>query len=986
MKLLLKNTFKKIWKSIGRFLSIMFIITLGISVFLGLRESTSGMLYTADNYYDENNLMDFKIISTLGLTSGDVKALENLDNIDKVIPSYSLDVISIGESVRIHALENDVNNVSLIKGRMPISNNECVADYYKYNIGDEITFKKKSISDFISISKCKVVGTVKSALYVRDEKGISNIGNGKLISFVFVNKEVFVSEYYTEIYIIGEHTKRAKSYYDDYSEKISMIQTELEKLKPIRETIRYEEILKKANDEIMKVKKELNNKIDEATEKLESSKKKLDESKEKLEDSKNNTIKKFNSNYKKLNDSKNLIINNLSDLGINVSDLSNYISNLKSNIDNLKIELSSLDLESDEYKNLSNQIKALEGNYKNLIEMQESLREINNNLKTLDDNYALFQEQISTSEKEINSGYGSYYNGLEELKKEENKANDKINEAKEELKTIEKPTWYLLDRSDNSGYANYKEEVIKVEAIAKVFPIFFIIVAVLMILNTLTRLIEEERTEIGILQSNGFSKSGIIFSYLVYVFLAGIIGIMSGLTIGYTLFPRVIYGVFLSRYYVPKLITVVSPLPFSLVITITLLIMAVVTIVACEKELKEVPATLLRPKAPKSGKKIIFENSKFLWSKLNFMWKATIRNLFRYKKRIVMTIIGVAGCTALLLAGLGINDSIKNIAKMQYSEIVKYDSMFILDKEVKTLSKDLLSVFNENGIVNPLLINENAYTFSYQNKIGDVYLVVPSDIIAFNNYLNLKSTISDKQVSIKDNGAIITQQMAEYLNVTAGDMISIRNSDKELYMLYVSDVVENYVSHYIYISSDYYKEVFEEGVSYNSIIADGKINGKVSLTDYNILMVNYTSDILNTFSGFISGLNKIIIMVVICACLLALVVLYNLTIINVSERTREIATFKVLGFNDKEISTYVYRETVILTFIGIILGLFLGIYFHKFIISTAETDNIMFLKTIKWLSFVLSAVITIVFSFIVQLIIERTLRKIDMIDSLKSAE
>ncbi len=986
MKLLLKNTFKKIFKSFGRFLSITFIIALGISVFIGLRESTAGMLHTADNYYDTHNLMDFKITSTHGFTSGDINSLSSLNNVEKVIPSYSLDVMSSGSSIRVHALEKDVNNVMLIKGRMPISNDECVGDYYQYQLGKYVEFESDNLKDVLSISKCKVVGLIKSVLYIRNDKGISTVGNGKLISYIFVKKETFISEYYTDIYLVANNSKLKRSYYDEYNVIVNPLRQELEQIKPIRETIRYEEILKKANDEIIKVKKDLNNELNSSTKKLNASKKTLDETQITFETAKNEKIELFENGLKELNKNKKDLIESLLLFDIKENELGDSLKTLNENIILLKNQLSLLTKESEEFIALNNQIIELEEKYNNLLIAQNSLNEINKKLDELNSNYELFKTEILKKEMELQNGFSEYQNGLVKIEDAKKEANTKINEAKEELNSIEKPIWYLLDRTDNTGYIAYKEDIIKVEAIAKVLPIFFILIAVLMILNTLTRLIEEERNEIGILQSNGFSKSSIVASYLVYVLVAGFLGLGLGLTIGYSLIPQIIYGVFLASYYVPNLITIVSPLPFSLVISVTLLMIIFVTITATRKELRQNPANLLRPKPPKTGKKIFLEKFDFIWSKLHFMGKTTIRNIFRYKKRIIMTILGVSGCTALLVTGLGINDSINTISKIQYQDIIKYDAMYILKDEVTTLSEDLIKLYKNNGVVNPLLVNQNAYTFSFANKTEDAYMVVPSDSINFNNYVNLTSIVSNKKISIDDRGAIITKKMADLLDVKIGDLINIRNSDNELIIIYISDITNNYVSHYIYMSNNYYKEVFENDIKYNSVIANGKINNNIKLTEYNVLMVNYTEDIVKTFDTFVAGINQIIILIVVFACFLAFVVLYNLTIINVSERKREIATFKVLGFYDKEISSYVYRETFVLTIFGIILGLFLGIVLHRFVIGTAETDSIMFLRKINLISFILSGLITIIFSVIVQGIINRVLKKIDMIESLKSAE
>ncbi|NLA33555.1 MAG: hypothetical protein GX861_01660, partial [Tenericutes bacterium] len=840
MKLLLKNTFKKIRKSIGRFLSIMLIIALGISVFMGLRESTASMLYTADNYYDKNNLMDFKIISTYGFTTDDIVSLNNLSNIEKVIPSYSIDVINKGNSIKVHALEDEINNVVLIKGKMPINNDECLADAYKYKLNDIITFENDKLSEVLSVSKCKVVGLIKSVLYVRDEKGISNVGNGKLMSFVFLNKEAFISEYYTEVYITSKDAKESNSYFSDYEKTIIPLRSELEELKLIRETIRYEEILKEANDEIIKIKKELDQKINSSLAELEKTKIKLDNGVQQLETNKNKTLKELETNKNELNKNKTLILNNLNSLGLEVKDLSNLILNLSNTISNLKEQLSLLELNSDEYNLLNNQINDLEKKYNDLLLIETNLNKINEGLSILENSYNLFQKEILKEATKLQKGFNSYEQGIKELEQAKAEANHKIKEAKEELNKIEKPVWYLLDRTDNSGYISYKEDIIKVDAIAKILPIFFIIVVILMILNALTRLIEEERTEMGILQSNGFSKTNIIISYLIYVLTAGFIGIEIGLTIGYSIIPKVIYNVFLARYYVPKLITVVSSLPFSLVILITLAIMTIVTIVACMKELKAVPALLLRPKPPKIGKKIFIEKFDFLWRRLSFIGKTTIRNLFRYKKRIIMTILGVSGCTSLLIAGMGINDSINTDSKLQYQNIIKYDAMYILKKDTNQISNILTELFYENEIVNPLLINQNNYTFSFDNKTEDVYLVTPSDVINFNNYVNLTSTVTNKKISIPATGAIVTKQLADHLKVKIGDSISIRNSDNELFILHVSDITYNYVSHYIYIGEEYYKEIFEKDITYNSIIANGNVDSNIKLSDYDILMINYT--------------------------------------------------------------------------------------------------------------------------------------------------
>lgn len=814
MWLLFKNSTKKIIKSFGRFISISIIILIGIGVFIGLREATPSMLYTADHYYDEHNLMDFKIVSNYGFTDDDIEAIKNLDNVESVVPSYSTDVLENGEPIRLHALEDSINNVYLVDGKMPEEIHECLGDFKNYHVGDTINFDNEYAS--LNIDSCEVVGTIKSVLYLNNSYGISNVGSGKLSAFVFVLKDAFNFDYYTESYVIAKSSQIKHSYKTEYQDIVDELKNDLLTLKSNRENIRYDEILNNIN---------------------------------------------FNQN-------------------------------------------------TDNFENMK-------------------------------ENY---------------------------------------------IEQMEKPIWYLFDRSDIPGYQRYKDDALKVEAISEVLPIFFIIVVMLMCLNTLARLIEEERTEIGILQSNGFSKFTIILSYLYYVFTSTIIGIIIGVIMGYVVISKIIYGVFTVNYYLPDYIIIIDKVSLIFIIFITLFLMIIVTITACNKELKGKPAELLRPKAPKSGKKIFLERFSKTWSKLSFMSKITIRNLFRYKKRIIMTILGVSGSTALLLTGFGLNDSINVVSKIQYNDIIKYKSMIVLKDEVLNISSEINNLFIDNNIDNYLLINQNTYTFSIDNTKETVYVLVPENSDKLNNYITLKSEITDEFIDIPNDGCIITSGMADILGLEIGDDITISDSDNHNFTLKIKDIVYNYVSHYIYINSNYYEDLFAQNLKYNNIIINKEIPDDIDLDYYGIYMVNKTNDIISTFDKFINSINNLIILIIVCACLLIFAVLYNLTIINVNERKREIATFKVLGFNDKEIFMFIYRETFILTFFGTLFGLGLGIFLHRFVISMAQTGDILFLCNIKWYSYLLSIVITLIFSLIVQCVINKTLRKIDMIDSLKSVE
>ncbi len=974
MKLLFKNTLKKIRKSFGRFLSIIVIIALGVSFFIGLRESTPGILHTVDQYYDEHNLMDFKIISTKGLTKGDVEALKMLKNVEKVIPSYSVDVLDEGDAIRVHRLESDVNNLSLVEGREIKNKDECLADHKKYKVGELIHFTTDD--DLLNVKACSVVGRVKSPIYITEDKGLANVGNGKLSGYLYLNGDAFnEADYYTEIYIIGKNTKEKRSYYEDYTKEIEPLEAELKEIKPIRETIRYEEILKEANKEIAKYQKELDDEVKVNSKKLSDAKKKLDDGKNKLNNEKNNLINTKNN----LNNQLTSINNELKSFGTSINGLDSFINNLNIQVKALEEQLKLLDETSVEYQELLGQINALKGNIAKLQEVKAGIVKIKNGLSEIDKGLVT----ISVEEKKLNDGYREYNLNYTKFQDEKAKAEAKINDAREEINSLEKPLWYLLDRTENIGYYNFKDEVLRIDAISRFLPIFFVIIAMLMAINSLSRMIEEERGELGILRSNGFSPSSIILSYLLYISIAGIIGLFFGFTVGYSLIPRIIYNIFLARYYMPELITVISPLPFSFVIFITFLLMLGVVVISLNKDLKEEPANLLRPKPPKKGKKIFLEGFS-IWKKISFSWKMTIRNLFRFPKRVFMTVLGIGGCTALLLTGFGLNDSINKITTLQYGKIIKYDSMYILKDSVSEIDQNTLDLFKENQVVNPLLIYQETFKWKYDDKSANSYLMVPKDIISFNNYVSLMD--NDKKLYINGDSALITKQMAEFMKVNVGDLIEIRDKDNHLYFIKVGNIIDNYVANYIYISPEYYEKTFNKKLEYNTIIANGSISSDIKLADYNILIQNNTKDIINTFDELINGLNMIIILIIVLAGFLALSVLYNLTIINISERKREIATFKVLGFSDKEVSDIVYRETFILTLIGIMVGLFIGRFLHRFIISFAQMDNLRFVVIIENLSFVLAVVITVAFSYMVQLFINKTLKKIDMIESLKSVE
>ncbi len=1010
--LIFKNSFRKIWKSKGRFLSLILIVILGTSFFAGVRETASDMIKTLDNYYDDTNLYDFKIVSTMGLTDDDIKSLEEIDGIKEVEETYSFDTLIEGNAVKVSALSN-ISSVTLTDGRMPKKTNECLGEDESFKIGDTITIEDDT---YLENNTCKVVGTVNSSSYIYENKGISTVGDGKLDSLLYVPKDNFKLDYYTEIYLLADGTKEELSYSDSYDDIISKVNKKLQKLKPLRETARYEQILKEAMDRVSKAENELNKVKDENEEKFNDALTELNSNKIKLDEglaeynSNLNTLNKIkestelelNNGFNALNNAKDEFNRALLNTGLTVDTLESTLNTISDNIKELEKQLEGLDPSDSLYETLNarvNELKTNKTNIETLINTNNTLTEqentLNSSLNTWNNEYNRTLKELNKAKKEIDDGYIDLEKGYDEYNANYNlyleeiaNYDNEINEAKEEIQTIEKPIWYLLTREDLTGYTSFYESATKVDSIAAVFPIFFILIAFLMAFNTMNRMIEEERSEIGAFISLGIKKTTVTFSYLLYVFIACVIGLVIGLSVGYTLIPRILYTVYAASFTIPELSTYANPYACLIIVLTTVILMNLVVFITLIKDFKLAPATILRPEAPKAGKKILLERIKSFWKHLSFSWKITLRNLFRYKKRIFMTVLGIAGCTALLLTGFGIKDSLSDLLDIQYGKITHYDATIVLNDEVN--KADVTNSLNDNDITNYINTNISSFTFKANNKNLDFTLITFMEDDNVSDYVTLKST-DGSNLTLNDDGVIVTEKMAQLLDAKVGGNISIRNSDNELFIVKVSGICENYISNFMYMNSTYYKEIFNDD-NYNSYLVNlSETTNKEKLSN-NLLdtgyfgAIQYTEDNMKMFNDIIAGMNNIVYLIILFSSFLAITVLYNLTIININERKREIATLKVLGFRDREVSSYVYRETIIMTIVGIIVGIFLGFSLNAFILMIAETDEILFIKTIKPLSYVLSFIIIIVFSIIVQVITYFILKKVDMIDSLKSVE
>lgn len=617
------------------------------------------------------------------------------------------------------------------------------------------------------------------------------------------------------------------------------------------------------------------------------------------------------------------------------------------------------------------------------------------------------ESQLNDAKNEFEDGKQQYEDGLKEYEDGEQKLEDGKKEAEEkiaeaekeiadaeaELKDLEKPSWYLFTRDDNPGYTEYGQNAERINNIASVFPVFFLVVAALVCLTTMSRMVEEQRTQIGTLKALGYSNADIMFKYMVYALSATVSGALAGVLIGMHLFPFVIITAYGIMYDLPGAILIID-VPIALTAMLVFIVGIGITVLfTCRSALSEQSAQLMRPKAPKVGKKILLERIKPVWKLFGFSSKVTARNIFRYKRKMLMTVIGISGCTALLLTGFALYDSINDIISLQYGELIKYDGMVVYDEEKYPESDDKTAeILSAHG--DSINVFQKLTTVTYGSGSAEAYIVVPKQADIYSDFHILRDRITKEEIELKDGTVYINEKLGTLLGgVAAGEKIELSKSDTEHITVEVSSLFENYPSHYVYMTEATYEEAFGEKPVYNSLyfrhdLETDEESGLAEelLKTEGVLAVSFNSDVMNNFDGMLSALDYVIIVVIASAGVLAFIVMYNLTNINITERIREIATLKVLGFYDGEVDSYIFRENIILSILGTLFGLGLGTWLANFIITTAEVDLVMFGRNIYPMSYVLAGIMTILFSVLVTVVMHGRLKNVDMIEALKSVE
>lgn len=1041
-KSLRKDFQREIKKSITRFISIMLIVALGVAFYSGVRSTLPAMHMTADAVYDKETLMDVRIVGTLGLTDDDFEAIKAIEGIETIEGSYTTDFLCFNNSkeivTRVISMPKVINDISLTEGNFPTEYNHCVAsreflEESGLKIGDTLTLSTgtdKGVDETLATDTYKIVGVCSSSYYLNGDIGTSTVGDGMGDGFIVVPTEAFVTDIYTSIYITVAGAKALNCFGTDYENLVSGVIKDIKEISQKQCDLRYsnirletsrilEEARSKYTVASTTVQDEIQNAADELAAKkalIEQSRAEIAQNKELLENAEENlpiAQQEVKNAQDRIAAAEALILvanqgieeitPQIEDMEAKISEMEKdpnvdkaqlaadkkRVAEMKKQLNNFSLWIDTQEIQVEQGKRDLIQAQVVVGQLQNAVAQKGSLE--------------IAEQEIVDADKllqEANEQYEAYKTqALEEL----SEAEEQLTDLENEISNIESPVWHVLDRNSIESHASFVNESDSIGAIGTVFPIIFFLVAALVSLTTMTRMVEEERIQIGTLKALGYDKLSIILKYLLYALAATVAGSFIGVILGELTIPPIIIGVYRSVYYnLGKNVMGLNLYHALSASLVAILCTTLATLFACQKALRSEPAALMRPEAPKAGKRTFIENFSFIWQRLDFGQKSALRNLFRYKKRFFMTLFGVGGCMALLIVGLGIRDSVNAMAKNQYNDVFQYSAIVSVDPSISRAERRTMlgKIQDTQGIKGVLPANRTIISASGSatTEIEDekkAYLVVPTDVDAFGNFISLQERTGDREdVNLLSDGVVITEKYADMLGVKLNDYIYIKIDEstvsaKEVKVL---GIAENYIFNYVYMTPGLYQSLYGVEADINILMVntargfegDDLKTALTGIDGVNSIITN--EDELEGINKVIKNLYFIIIIMVVSAAVLAFVVLYNLNNINISERRRELATFKLLGFYDYELAKYVYRENIILTFLGIILGIVLGVIIHRFVMITVETDVYMFGRELSFLSILIATILTVLFTVAVNLLMKMRLKKIDMIESLKSVE
>ena len=987
------------------------IIFLGAAVFSGLRNTPYTMAASADAYLNSHNYADLTYIATLGFSDEDIAKVRKLKGVKKVIPCYQFDALFAhkdGKSgVTVYSQEkyekSMLDRPELLKGRYPKKENECIIDVnlgkYNYKLGHTI-----ELSNDNGTKTYKIVGIVNDPRYISNvDRGTNTLGDGTNSGFVEVlnegarelglNKKVAElrnnDHLYTSLLVDVEGTEKYNMFTSDYDNLIETVNTRVKSALSEEMSDQYDQLTGDMQSQLDGAKKQYEEGYQEYKRNLDSFNSQISQGKIKLAEARIQFYEQ-----KKIYLKKAAQVSNATQQAYNeTKKIDQEIKALHDSIKDTLGNIKDKDSAQDAFSKILNDLNENLNNFNNKLQGVGQLLEGRIQLEKAQSQLDEAEAELNIQQSKLEVTENNAKVQLNAAKEQLDAAKAQIDEAQTQLNQIPKGVLYSLTKNENVGIASYDSYKDALASIADVFPLIFFLVAALVSLTTMTRMIEEQRGYCGTLRALGYSKQDVIMQYIVYAFLATFFACILGILAGNQIFPRIICFLFRYLMYGMNQSTVlVQKWSISLV---TVLISVGVTLLAtlsvCLQELVSTPSVLMRPKAPKAGKRILMERIPLIWKRLNFNQKVTMRNLFRYKKRFWMSVIGIAGCTALIMLGFGIKNSVSDIIPSQYEEVYKYDALIKLNSNVEDTKKIENKIKRIEGVHN--LTGAYRQNITVLGNSEDYYstMIVYDNADEIKSFINFNDYKTKKKVILNDDGVVISQKLAEKLGVKKGETMTF-SYDNTKYTVKVSHIVQQYVNHQIYMSKTFYENLTGMRSSASILYVDmntkkSNIKTLKSYLDHNDIgsMERLTAS-LDEFQQRMSSLNIIVAILSGCAALLCFIVLYNLTNINIGERKGEIATIKVLGFRRKEYCDYIFRENIILSLIGASLGMIFGYFLHRFVVLTIEMDNMLFIRTMPPYIYLTAFGMTIGFTIIINLAMRHILDQVNMVESLKSIE
>jgi putative ABC transport system permease protein len=1057
-KTLRKITRRELLRTPGRFIALFLIIVLGAGFLTGLQSASPSMVRTADAYFEKTNLADFHLSCTWGITPGDLAAVRALPEIAQASASYRVDVkATIRDTAGIYAiysLPRDTNTqgalsqLVLTGGRLAMNSDECVADAYSsIQLGDRIIIAADNLGtslELLSPRVLTVVGKALSPLYVSTARGNTTAGNGQITNYLYVPESAFTSQYYTELNLRLTDTEGISAFSDTYDQAIEKATALLEDFAEQRAERRYRRASQEATAVLDEAETTYTNVNTEATSELTSAKEALETGRVSLSEA----IEEYQKHRVTVVTAREKLEQSRADLTTSLRELNLQRDNLamgKAALAEPRAALEELQRQQDTLKAaqtaeidptaaeaLQTQIDALQTQIDALSTQvatgDAQIAAGSDQLAAGEAAYTTAEDEFKKAEQEIASGEAAlwdlYYEieqgstqldtGQEQYDQQSQEATTALDDAREELdasksewENLEKPTWTIQTREDFPGYSGFNTDRNRIASLSLVLPWFFFLVATIICLTTMTRMIEEHRSQIGTLKASGYRRGQIAGIYQSYAWITGLTGGIVGVVCGILIFPQAIWNAYSLMYYMGTFNLVIAPIPCLIGFLGGAVVLSLATAFACRTTLNKDAAELMRPRAPRSGRRVLLERIKLLWSRLSFRQRMTIRNLLRNKTRFAVTVIGAAGCTALLIAGLGLRDSISGVADLHYGDISHARATLILDEPSRSTADTALNRELTNYKYAYIHIENISVSFGERNNEGIVtYLCVPENPVALNDFVTFRQRVSQEPLAfppertVSPVGAtgsvpsvVITEQLATALGVRVGDWIGFAPPAATSAQAQVAGVTENYLYSYLYLTPTDYEALFGAPPSYTSIYLDSSLAEEQFQTllselvaTENVATALPVSQLREIMDLVVESMSSVVLLMIFAALILVIVILYNLISITITERERELATLKVLGYHQREVAANVFRETTIMIIIGIAVGLGLGIWLHGFVMRSIEGNEIMFTRVILPQSFIFAVLFPLLCDILVNLCARPRLNRLDPAKSLKSIE